>query len=169
MPLPVVPTESADERQHRTIISTVLNELVKQYPQHGSWTAVVRGSGTAGTYEIATQRCRYTRIGRRVFLDVGIIFAGAITGGGTGDLNITGAPYSKAANTLPIGSVRLSGIDMVTTGASVILTFNSLGSAVSTLQINETVDNAAPNTVQISGVAANDQIFGSICYETDDP
>lgn len=167
MPLTVVPVDSANEKQHRTIIATVLNELVKQFPQHGDWTAVIRGSGTAGTYEIASQNCRYTRIGRRVWLDVFIQMAAVVTGGGTGFIQITGVPFVKIANSIPIGGVRVDGVDW-TAGANVVLSWNDSGVS-STLVIDEVIDNASAGNVAISGLGANDAIYGSICYETDDP
>jgi hypothetical protein len=134
----------------------------------GPWTAGVRGSGTAGTYEIGTQFCRYTRIGRRVWLDVYINFAGAVTGGGTGDLNVTGVPFAKVANTFPIGTLYTNGLDFTTSGASLTMQFSTTG-ASSTLFIKENVDNSAGNNLPISGVSASDTFYGSICYETDDP
>lgn len=135
--------------------------------QSGSWTAAIRGSSTAGTYEIASQICRYTRIGRRVWLDVGITMAGAITGGGVGDLTITGLPFAKVGSSYPVGSVLLSGVDW-TAGASLSLAFTGSG-AFSTLVITQTIDNSAFTGVPIGGLGAGDLIFGSICYETDDP
>lgn len=169
MPLPVVPLDSPNEKQHRTVIATSLNELVKFYNtiREGSWTVAIRGSGTAGTYEIASQNCRYTRIGRRVWLDVDLTMAAAVTGGGTGYLQMTGAPFTKAANTRPCGSVRTSGVD-IAAGAHISLAFIAL-SATSVLYIFETNDNAATTDLQVAGLAANDVITGSICYETDDP
>jgi hypothetical protein len=167
MTLPAVPLDSANERQHRTMIATVLNELAKQFPQHGSWTAVIAGSTGAGTYEITTNSCRYTRIGRRVWVDVFIVMAAAVTGGGTGTLNITGLPFIKSTGTYPIGGVQLAGIDW-TAGTNLTIGF-STSLASSTLLIQETADNASYTQVPISAIAANDQIFASICYETDDP
>jgi hypothetical protein len=167
MPLPLVPTDSANEKQHRTILATTLNELVKLYPRQGDWTATIRGSGTAGTYEIASQLCRYTRTGRRVWLDVGITMAGAVTGGGTGDLAITGLPFAKAASTYPIGNVLLYGLDW-TAGASLSLAFSST-LASSSLVITQTIDTAAYAGVPIGAIGAGDLFFASICYETDDP
>lgn len=167
MPLPAVPLDSSNEKQHRTMIATVLNELVKHYQQSDSWTPVISGAGTAGTYEIATNQSRYTRIGRRVFLDVDIVLAAAITGGGAGNLQITGVPYGKMDATLPQGSVRLNGVDYAAS-ASLSIQWNA-SSGATALLIAETNDNAATTFTQISGVAANDRIAGSISYETDDP
>jgi hypothetical protein len=168
MALPLVPLDSADEKQHRTIIATVLNELAKQYPKHGSWTAAIRGSGTAGTYELASQISRYSRYGRRVFIDTDITLAGAITAGGTGYMQITGAPYSKAASTNPIGHVWSSGLDFTTSGAFLSAQFIST-TETSVLYLREHSDNAVGTDFQIVGLAANDIIRVSICYETDDP
>jgi hypothetical protein len=171
MTLPVVPTDSPNEKQHRTVIANSLNELVKFFNtiKSDSWTPLVQGAGTAGTYEIATNGCRYTRIGRRVNLDVLVVMAGALTGGGAGNLNITGLPFNKAVNTRPVGSVWTSGVDFTTSGASIALSFNTFAATSKTLIILEAVDNAAGSTIPITAIAANDSIFGSICYETDDP
>jgi hypothetical protein len=167
VPLPLVPLDSENDKQHRTIIATVLNELAKQAPQSGSWTAVIRGSTLAGTYEIASQLTRYTRIGRRVWLDFYIVMAAAITAGGTGSLQITGLPYAKAADTLPVGPVSVDGYD-TSANANLVVTFAAL-TASSILNIREYYDNAGANGLAITGIAANDIINGSICYETDDP
>jgi hypothetical protein len=167
MTLPFVPTDSANEKQHRTLIATTLNELVKLYPREGSWTAVIEGSSVTGTYEIASQICRYTRIGRRVWLDVGITMAGSLTGGGSGDLYIANLPFIKAANTFPVGNVAVYGVDW-TAGVSLSLSFYRVDVATA-LTIRQTADNAVWSAVPISGLSAGDLIFGSICYETDDP
>lgn len=169
MSLPVVPTESPNEKQHRAVIATSLNELVKFFNtiKSDAWTPVIRGSGMAGTYQIAVNGCRYTRMGRRVFLDVWVQFAAVVTGGGTGYMQITGLPFAKAASTFPIGTVHTSGLDFTTAGASLSLQFHTTTSS-SILFIHENVDNTAGNDFPVSGVAANDIFYGSICYETDD-
>jgi hypothetical protein len=92
--------------------------------------------------------------------------AAAVTGGGTGYLQITGAPYAQAASTRAIGSCLLSGVDY-TASASLTLSFISSGST-SALYFAETNDNGATSNLQISGLGANDVIIGSISYETDD-
>lgn len=167
MPLPVVPLDSDNEKQHRNVIATVLNELAKQAPSHGGWTATILGSGTAGTYEITSQFCRYSRIGRRVWLDMYIELAGAITGGGTGTALINGAPYAKAANTLSQGSLAVSTVNY-TAGGSLSLSWSSTG-ASSSLVLVESVDTAAVAALAIGALAATSQIRASISYETDDP
>lgn len=132
----------------------------------GSWTAAIRGAGTAGTYEIATQNCRYSRIGRRVWLDIFIIMSATVTGGGTSYLQITGVPFIKANNTLPQGAVYVDNVDYTGT-ANLTLSFTQI-SPSSVLYINETNDNAGAVALAVAGLSANDQIFASISYETDD-
>jgi hypothetical protein len=153
----------------RRRVMEVLNQLAALLPvEYGSWTAVIRGSGTAGTYEIATQYCRYTRMGRRVILDVWIQLAAVVTGGGTGDVQITGAPYAKKANTLPQGPLRLDGVGY-TAGNALVLSHFSTADATAVLALVEVVSGAGAAAIPVSALDASDFIIGSICYETDDP
>lgn len=130
-------------------------------PSEAAFTAAVVGNGTAGTYEIASQNCNYTSVGRRVWVDIDITLAGAITGGGTGDLTITGLPFTKIANTLPIGTATFVGVDFA--GTYVNVGFSSSGTSTA-LNFYQTLDNGALSFTPISGVAAGDTIRASICY-----
>ena len=71
---------------------TGTSELLADY-EEGTWTPVVQGSGTAGTYEQVVTRATYTKVGRQVTLQCYLSLASAVTGGGTGYLQITGAPF----------------------------------------------------------------------------
>jgi hypothetical protein len=138
--------------------------------QPSLWTPSIQGSGTAGTYQIGASSalCRAVRSGRMVKLDVAITMAGTVTGGGTGYIQITNVPYTKINGSSPIGNAALVGVDFTTAGASLSLGFIS-SSPSTTLYIFETVDAGAGNNVPISGLGANDSIYGSIWFETDDP
>lgn len=127
----------------------------------GTWTPVVRGTGTAGTYELSSHNCRYTRIFNRVFIEADVRLAAVITGGGTGNLQITGLPYASAAPAF--GVVRFDGVNF---GASRFAI--SLASGTN-LFFNTVIDNTLSSDVQIAGVAATDIIFATIGYETSDP
>lgn len=72
---------------------TGTSELLADY-EEGEWTPVIRGSGTAGTYEQVVTRALYTKVGRQVTLQCYITLAAVVTGGGTGYLQITGAPFT---------------------------------------------------------------------------
>lgn len=132
----------------------------------GSWTPVITGASTPGTYELASSICRFSRIGRRVWVDVAITMAAALTAGGTGVLTISGLPYAKIANTYPFGAVWLDGLNTATGGMCTV-GFSAIASS-QTLRIHQTNDNAAGDFLTVADLAVNDRIFGSISYETDD-
>jgi hypothetical protein len=69
------------------------SELLNDY-EEGTWTPVIRGAGTAGTYEQAITLATYTKVGRQVTLQCYIALAAVVTGGGTSYLQITGAPFT---------------------------------------------------------------------------
>jgi hypothetical protein len=123
-------------------------------------TLAIRGSGTAGTYQIASQQCSTTRIGRRVWVDVDITLAASITGGGTGSLYITGLPLTKRSGTLPVGAAQLNAVAF---SGVVTLGFVTSG-ASSTLCLYQSTSNGATAALPISSVTAGDRISGSICY-----
>lgn len=62
----------------------------------GTWTPVLVGVGTAGTFTYSTQTGNYTRIGNRVFFNARITIS-AITGAPAGLMTITGLPYTSYA------------------------------------------------------------------------
>ena len=72
---------------------TMTSELLADY-EEGTWTPVIRGAGTAGTYEQVITRATYTKVGRQVVLQCYIALAAVVTGGGTSYLQITGAPFT---------------------------------------------------------------------------
>jgi len=83
------------------------SELFDDY-EEGTWTPVISGGTVAGTYQIGTNGSTYTKVGRLVTLQCYIQFAAVVTGGGVGNLKITGLPFSKGANSYPVGSVYLA-------------------------------------------------------------
>jgi hypothetical protein len=142
---------------------TGTSELLTDY-EEGTWTASIRGQAIAGTYEIALNRCYYTKIGRLVTLQGYIEMASAITGGGSGYLQINGLPYQKHGTSAPQGVVALDGVDYTAT-ASLTVGFDSNTGTSEALWIYETNDNVSISLVNISGVSANDGIYINITYE----
>jgi hypothetical protein len=164
-----LPTHAFEDPNLRRRVIEILNQLSSLLPaESGTWTAAIQGSGTAGTYQIGTQLCRYVRMGRYVNLSFSIGMAAVVTGGGTGELYITGAPFIKSADTNPVGAAVLSAVDFATAGASIATAFANSGTT-SILRFIESSDAAAAAGVSISGLDANDTIYGAISYETDDP
>jgi hypothetical protein len=134
------------------------SELLDDY-EEGTWTPVVRGSGTAGTYELASSSAFYTKVGRLVTLSMTLTTAGAVTGGGTGYLQITGVPFANAAFTT--ASVYLQGIDF--TADYVVCNFIS-ASGSTTLFFEEVRDNAASGDMPVASIATNDTIRFTLQY-----
>ena len=129
--------------------------------EEGTWTPTVRGSATAGTYQLASHLSHYTKIGRTVQLTSRITLAASITGGGVGDLWITGVPFAKQANEFSVGSVLLNNVDYGGVSQNVLWQSEA---ANSVLNIAGSNDNAAYSITGISGIAANDIIILSITY-----
>jgi len=71
---------------------TGTSELLADY-EEGTWTPVVEGSTSAGTATYALQNGRYTKVGRQVYVEVALSWSG---GTGTGNLTITGLPFTSA-------------------------------------------------------------------------
>jgi hypothetical protein len=139
---------------------TTTSELLNDY-EEGTWTPVIRGDATAGTYELSSTNATYTKIGRQVTLAAQITLAGSITGGGSGYLQITGAPFTKGNNMAFVGATQLVGVDF--TGQYVSVKFVSV-SSTAILFFAETVDNGASVDLPISSIAASDSIAFTITY-----
>lgn len=137
------------------------SELLNDY-EEGIWTPVVSGSGTAGTYEIGANGSTYTKVGRMVTLQGYIQFAAVVTGGGTGDLRITGLPYTKTANSYPVGSVYLA---LGTwSGNHPTVVFGSF-SASSTLLLQQDASGGYGTAIPISFASANAYLTFTLSYE----
>jgi hypothetical protein len=77
--------------------NTGTSELLADY-EEGSWTPVVAGGTTAGTYTYsAVQAGQYTKVGRIVTATCSLYNIG-VTSAGTGGLTITGLPYTASSN-----------------------------------------------------------------------
>jgi hypothetical protein len=142
---------------------TTTSELLNDY-EEGTWAPVIRGDATAGTYEVSSTNATYTKIGRQVTLAAQITLAGSITGGGSGYLQITGAPFTKGNNMSFIGATALTGVDF--TGQYVSAKFVSV-SPTAILFFAETVDNGASIDMPISSIGAGDSIAFTITYFVD--
>lgn len=136
------------------------SELLNDY-EEGTWTPVIRGSGTAGTYEIGTNGCTYTKIGRQVTLNVFIQFQSPVTGGGTGDLQITGVPFAKAANSNPTAAVYLA--TGTFTGNPPIATWQSF-SSTSTMLLTQIASGGFGSAIPISFASAGAYIAFTMTY-----
>lgn len=137
------------------------SELLTWY-EEGTWTPSLRGSSTAGTYELATASGWYTRIGRQVTAMFDIKLDAAITGGGTGFLCIAGLPFNAATTAATVGSCVLSGVGFSASAAYVVITPRGVGSPQIILQ--DIYANAGSGAVDVTTLAANDILQGTLTY-----
>lgn len=142
-----------------------MNSQLLTWYEEGNWTPTVQGSGTAGTYQINTgiTKCTYTRVGRLVHVSAYIVLQNPITGGGTGELTVTGLPFPKGNNIAAWGSVAFNNVNY-NANANLACYFGGTGSS-STIYFWETNDNAGVTLTPISGVSAGCIIAFSISYE----
>ena len=117
--------------------------------EEGTWTPVIRGSSTAGTYELASAVAAYTKIGRQVTVTAQIVTAGSVTGGGSGYAQITGLPFNNANQA--VGAIYVSSVDF--SGSYLSVAFIS-SSGQNTVYLVETNDNSGATDLPISAVAA---------------
>ena len=71
--------------------------------EEGTWPPTIIGTSTAGTANYTTATARYTKIGRQVFFEANITWG---SGSGTGDLRISGLPFTSS-NTTTLPSVAI--------------------------------------------------------------
>jgi hypothetical protein len=131
--------------------------------EEGTWTPVLRGASTAGTYEIDSVFANYTKIGRQVSANMILNLTGSITGGGTGYAQITGLPFTKGANQQIAATAKFGAVDFAATTRYVTAEFNS-SSATSIFYFTEIYDNAAPSDLPIASFGNNSQIQVSLTY-----
>lgn len=136
------------------------NETLATYdevPLNTTWEPVVTGSASNPTVSYSIQEATYTRIGNVVFYSLVVAFSSF--SGGSGDVRIS-LPLTVSSIVTP-GVCSPSGLDLPGTSANVV--FSAItGTAYGVLQVAQ--DNAVPQTVQISGLAATDSIRAAGFY-----
>ena len=137
------------------------SELLNWY-EEGTWTPALAGSGTAGTYELATASGWYTRVGRSITVIFNVKLAAAVTGGGTGFATLTGLPFATATTNAAAGAVTLGGVNYTAGTNYVTVMPRSVGS--SSLIFEEVNINGAVNDMAISAFGVNDTIQGTLTY-----
>ena len=82
--------------------------------EEGTWTATLTTTGTAFTTTSNTATCHYTKIGRMVTVTVDIAIASPSSG--TGDLTLTGLPFTYTETSNLSFAVRSGRIDLLSDG-----------------------------------------------------
>jgi hypothetical protein len=93
---------------------TTTSELLNDY-EEGTWTPVLKGSTTAGTYTYDTDRTngKYIKIGNQVNL-IGVLRVDTVTSAGSGNALIGGIPFAPA--TIDLSWDRVPGVLSVQSG-----------------------------------------------------
>jgi hypothetical protein len=126
--------------------------------QEGTFTPVFEGTTTPGVGTYSTQVGRYTRIGNIVRFAINLR---ATTHTGTGDLIITGLPFTSAAS--PSGRTNvLLNCQLLTYGAGI--PFGYINDASSTIVLNLQSSNAAPTAIAMDTDAG---VFVEGTYQVD--
>jgi len=120
--------------------------------EEGTWTPTLVFSGGAGTLSYGTRVGSYTKIGRVVYFNMGLVFNKG-TASGTLD-NVTGLPFT-AVNSSNGGGVYMDGMALLTgapehsvDGALIYIYMSGTGNATA---INATSMGASSNILRISG------------------
>ena len=114
--------------------------------EEGTFTPVLRGEGTAGTYTAATLVGQYTKTGRSV--SVTIRFTNiTINSPGSGDINITALPFTAGSST--VGACSLDGINLDSDAKYVTA---RLSSGTTTVQLQQVRDNAGDVSIEVGAI-----------------
>ena len=139
--------------------------------EEGTFTPVIRGSTTAGTYELNTSFDDgfYQKIGRVVTVRVVVALAGSITGGGTDNYIISGLPFNyDVSHNAGKGAVACDSVDFDRTASGIvgICVGAASGTDSDFLRILQIEDDASFRTLPISQAAANDFFEFTYTYAT---
>ena len=139
--------------------------------EEGTFTPVIRGGGTAGTYELNTSFDDgfYQKVGRMVTVRVVVQLAGSITAGGTGNYIISGLPFNyDVSHNAGYGAVACDSVDFnrTATGIVGICVGAASGTDSDFLRILQIEDDAGFRTLPISQAAASDFFEFTYTYAT---
>jgi hypothetical protein len=140
---------------------TGTSELLADY-EEGTWTPTVFGSTSAGTYELsASTNCSYQKVGNNVTVLAFIRSAASVTGGGSGDIRISGLPFNMSATVY--GSAVTGSTTMTFTG-SYLAVERTTSSSTATLYVYGLSALGVETQVPISSFVANKNLAFQIQY-----
>jgi hypothetical protein len=128
----------------------------------GTWTPVVTGSLTPGTLTYTTI-ARYVRLGPMAFCGFTVVFS-AIAVAATGDLQITGMPFTARNLTGYQQSGVLSQWNNLDYTAGYTPGFNIINNST-TLEFVQSNDNVASLVIPAGALTATTFFRGAIAYE----
>lgn len=135
---------------------TGTSEVLSDY-EEGTWTPVWQSaSGTLGAITYENRQGTYTKVGRMVTVQGGFYNSAFAAGTGSGDLRISGLPFTNSANVGPgsIGDVRLwtlnnpcaIQVNAISTVANLFYKITANGD-INNIQVSDASNGGATNLV----------------------
>ena len=131
--------------------------------EEGTWSPIVRGSSTAGSYTYSDGFGLYTKIGRQVTIT---FYLGSITEvtAGTGYLQIHGCPFTKTSSQFVAGTATVQSVDWNNVNSYGMLEFTSANST-STLYVRLNGDNYGGSDLLLNElISGQSDIGGTITF-----
>jgi len=132
--------------------------------EEGTWTpAFTPGSGSYTSLTYTQQNGHYTKIGNMVYAFANITVNAVNTSGASGDLNITGLPFSLAGETRGAGCIaRVSNMNLGTD----VLIFRLMADGTTKLRIDtNTVNSGSATVVSATQIKASSRIDFLFSYQ----
>ena len=136
---------------------TGTSELFSDY-EEGTFTPVVGGTSSAGTYTYGTQSGVYTKVGDLVTVTINLVDITASVAG-SGVMEISGLPFSASGT--HVGSVWARSINFDNSAAYLVPYISG-----SDIYINEVVDNASGSSVNIADITSgSSRLYITLTYK----
>ena len=135
--------------------------------EEGTWTPVIRGSSSAGSYTTTTTYAKYRKVGNIVHISA---YIGNITqsSAGSGYLQITGTPFQKPANQYFAGTVFVNQFNVASTAITFTLEPITYANSTSTFYVHIGHDNTSASNLLLSElVNGNSDLALSATYFTE--
>ena len=133
--------------------------------EEGTWTPVLSGFTTAGTYELVNVAAKYIKIGNKVTVTLSVGTGASITGGGTGSLMLTGLPFAKGSSHNAYAVVASANLNY-TAGGTFFVTFGT-NASTSNAFFALSVSNGAYTYQDVSLLGTSKFIGFTFTYFTD--
>jgi len=143
---------------NRSVDSNLLNDY-----EEGTFTPVYRGSSSAGSYSPATAVGVYRKVGKIVYASASLLNI-TTNSAGSGDLEISGFPFTNDAGQSSLGNIFLDDFNM-TNGAVHLVAIIANGNSYATIrEIRDTDSDLTMSVTDIDG--SNSDLVLTITYST---
>ena len=140
---------------------TMTSELLADY-EEGTWTPTLTGSSTNPTVTYGLQRGLYTRIGRLV--TVSVYMTWSAFSGGSGDLYISGLPFTVEGGVGAYGAASIASLDGITYGVATTAPGLLVLSGTTSLRLACFGSAVTTITIPTSSVASSGNIVFTCTY-----